>query len=222
MWEKTITVGLRSNYISSCLALKMMVPKREGLIVNISSAGGLVPLFNPLYCVGKEGVCMKFYRMIEWARKWEGFLKVKIFRWFLYGLEWLGLKFWQKFMNPELQIGFWEILFKVKRLWSNSESVYFSGRAVLHLALGILFNFKDKNVINKSGKIQIVPDLAAEYGFSDVDGLVYFDIGKFPASLFSIKALIAPYMPTFSYFIPHFLRVPKLLLSWWYGRFWTN
>ncbi|KAF1741949.1 hypothetical protein MXB_611 [Myxobolus squamalis] len=54
VWEKTIDVGLRSAYIASCMALKMMIPLKSGLIVNISSIGGAVSLFNPIYGVGKQ------------------------------------------------------------------------------------------------------------------------------------------------------------------------
>ena len=34
----------------------MMVPRRRGLIVNVSSAGGLQYLFNVAYGVGKQAV----------------------------------------------------------------------------------------------------------------------------------------------------------------------
>lgn len=37
-------------------AAKMMVPRKSGLIVNISSAGGLAYLFNVAYGIGKEAV----------------------------------------------------------------------------------------------------------------------------------------------------------------------
>ncbi|KII71069.1 Dehydrogenase/reductase SDR family member 1 [Thelohanellus kitauei] len=30
MWDKTINVGLRSNYIASCMALELMMPKKKG------------------------------------------------------------------------------------------------------------------------------------------------------------------------------------------------
>lgn len=39
-------------------AAKMMVPRKSGLIVNISSAGGLAYLFNVAYGIGKEAVSL--------------------------------------------------------------------------------------------------------------------------------------------------------------------
>ncbi len=44
-----------------------------------------------------------------------------------------------------------------------SESVEYIGRAVASLAA-------DERVVEKSGKIHFVADLAREYGFTDIDG----------------------------------------------------
>ena len=46
----------RNNYRCAVLAARTMVPQKSGLIVNISSAGGLKYLFNVPYGVGKTGV----------------------------------------------------------------------------------------------------------------------------------------------------------------------
>ena len=40
-WESEMRVGLRSAYICTILATKLMVTQRSGLIVNISSVGGM-------------------------------------------------------------------------------------------------------------------------------------------------------------------------------------
>lgn len=49
-------VGLRNHYYCSVYAARMMVKRRTGLIVNISSAGGLIYLFAVPYGVGKTAV----------------------------------------------------------------------------------------------------------------------------------------------------------------------
>ena len=49
----------RSNYVAAWHAAKLMVPAKQGLIVNISSAGGLRYLFNVAYGVGKAAVCFQ-------------------------------------------------------------------------------------------------------------------------------------------------------------------
>ena len=54
MWDTVNNVGLRNHYICAVYAARMMVPRRRGLIVNVSSGGGLQYLFNPPYGIGKE------------------------------------------------------------------------------------------------------------------------------------------------------------------------
>jgi len=46
----------RNHYICSVLAARIMVPRKQGLIVNVSSMGGLVYFLNIPYGVGKEAV----------------------------------------------------------------------------------------------------------------------------------------------------------------------
>ena len=46
----------RSNYVAACYAAKMMVPAKQGLIVNVSSGGGMQYLFSVAYGVGKAAV----------------------------------------------------------------------------------------------------------------------------------------------------------------------
>ncbi|KAJ8302552.1 hypothetical protein KUTeg_018948, partial [Tegillarca granosa] len=54
IWDTVNNVGLRNHYMCSVEAAKLMVPRKKGLIINISSAGGLRYLFNICYGVGKE------------------------------------------------------------------------------------------------------------------------------------------------------------------------
>lgn len=55
-WDDINNVGLRNNYICSVYASRMMVPRKQGLIVNISSMGGLQYAFNAAYGIGKAAV----------------------------------------------------------------------------------------------------------------------------------------------------------------------
>ncbi|CAH3192043.1 unnamed protein product, partial [Porites evermanni] len=52
-WDDMNDVGLRSHYIAAWHAAKMMVPAKQGLIVNVSSPGGLRYVLNVPYGVGK-------------------------------------------------------------------------------------------------------------------------------------------------------------------------
>ena len=46
----------RGHYLAAVQAARLMVPAKQGLIVNISSAGGLVHFATVPYCIGKSGV----------------------------------------------------------------------------------------------------------------------------------------------------------------------
>ena len=56
VWDDQCGVGLRGYYVASVFAAPMMVAQRSGLIVNISSRGGLGYVFSSSYGVGKAGV----------------------------------------------------------------------------------------------------------------------------------------------------------------------
>ncbi len=46
-------------------AANMMIPRESGLIVNISSPGGLSYLFNVPYGIGKEAVSLLFHILLN-------------------------------------------------------------------------------------------------------------------------------------------------------------
>ena len=45
IWDDINNVGLRNHYICTTYASRLMVPRKQGLIVNISSFGGQTYLF---------------------------------------------------------------------------------------------------------------------------------------------------------------------------------
>ena len=51
----------RSNYIAAWHAARTMVPAKQGLIINVSSIGGLTYLFNVAYGIGKAAVRATYY-----------------------------------------------------------------------------------------------------------------------------------------------------------------
>jgi short chain dehydrogenase len=57
-WDEVNNVGLRNHYICSVYAARMMVQRKKGLIVTVSSFGGLKYLFNVAYGVGKSAVSL--------------------------------------------------------------------------------------------------------------------------------------------------------------------
>jgi len=53
IFDEINDVGLRNHYYCAVYAARLMVPRKQGLIVFISSPGGLRYLFNVAYGVGK-------------------------------------------------------------------------------------------------------------------------------------------------------------------------
>ena len=56
IWDEMHTVGVRSNYVASALAAKMMLKQRSGLIVSISFYSGRKYYGNVAYGVAKAAV----------------------------------------------------------------------------------------------------------------------------------------------------------------------
>ena len=55
-WDCINGVGLRNHYLCTTYASRMMATRKDGLIVNVSSSGGLRYLFNPVYGIGKAAM----------------------------------------------------------------------------------------------------------------------------------------------------------------------
>lgn len=56
VWDIVNGVGLRNHYICSVYATRIMLPQSHGVIVNITSWGGLTSIFDIVYGVGKAGI----------------------------------------------------------------------------------------------------------------------------------------------------------------------
>jgi dehydrogenase/reductase SDR family protein 1 len=144
MWDQMHSVGLRSHYVASVFAAPLMVRQKRGLIANISSFGGAGFQLNVAYGVGKAGVD-------RLARDMAHDLKP-------HGIATLSL--WPGVVRTEYILAQREHLpFPI----DVSESPEFTGRAVAALA-------KDPMLMEKTGQVLVVAELAAEYGFTDVDG----------------------------------------------------
>ena len=82
-----------------------------------------------------------------------------------------------------------------KKSMDNAESVEMSGMAVCHLAA-------DPRVIRKTGRILMNADLAREYGFTDVDGVIHSDSR-------SVRELLhAVGFTRLAGWVPRFVRIP--------------
>ncbi len=56
LWDLVNNVGLRNNYVCSNLALRHFSKRSSGVVVNVSSWGGITPIFDVAYGVGKSAI----------------------------------------------------------------------------------------------------------------------------------------------------------------------
>ena len=149
LWEGLLRVGLRSHYIASRCAAPKMVARRQGLIVNTSSGGAVRYTFNVPFGVQKAGVDKMAKDMAHDLKPfgvaslviWPGFIKS------------------EKFLAQPDRVP----APLAKRIMESGESAEFAGRAVVGLAA-------DPAIMEKSGRLHLVAELADEYGFTDIDG----------------------------------------------------
>lgn len=146
IWDDMVGIGCRAHYVASVHAAPMMIARRSGLIVNISSAGGGEYLFSVAYGTGKAAVDRMARDMAHDLREfgvaalslWPGTVKTE-------------------FLLAAVAAGEADIDLE------QAETPRFTGRAVAALA-------RDPDLMEKTGQILRVLDVAREYRFQDVDG----------------------------------------------------
>lgn len=143
IWDQMHAVGLRSHYVASIFAARMMVPQRSGLIVNVSSAGAIRYTGNVSYNVVKAAVDMLTLSTASELRQHD----VAV------------VSLWPRLTRTEGVMAHPELFRDLSRAWSPE----FNGRGVAALAA-------DPRVIEKTGKALDIGVLANEYGFTDADG----------------------------------------------------
>ncbi|MGE3304085.1 MAG: SDR family NAD(P)-dependent oxidoreductase [Hyphomonadaceae bacterium] len=151
LWDDLMRVGLRSHYVASRRAAPTMVRQKSGLIVNTSSGGAVRYVFNAPFGVQKAAVDKLAKDMAHDLRPhnvaavsiWPGFIKSE------------KIQARPDRLPPAL----------MKHIMENGETALFAGRGVAAIAA-------DPNVMAKSGQVLLVSELAAEYGFTDIDGRV--------------------------------------------------
>ena len=141
-WDAMFASGVRAHYVASCLAVPMMIARRNGLIVNISFWSAQKHIANVAYGVSKAATDKLTADMAHELREhniavgslYPGLVRTESV---LAASAWLDL--------------------------SNAESPEFIGRAVAALAA-------DPHVMKKTGTVAVAASLALEYGFTDIDG----------------------------------------------------
>ena len=143
VWEHIHTVGLRAHFIASRHAAPIMIEQASGLIVMVSSAGGVRYLFNAAYGAAKAALERLAVDMAQELRP--------------HGVAALSIR-------PSMVAS--ERVKSTPHLWTGPrptvevQTPRFAGRAVAALAA-------DPNVLARSGHAHEVAALAQEYGFTD-------------------------------------------------------
>jgi NAD(P)-dependent dehydrogenase (short-subunit alcohol dehydrogenase family) len=145
-WDGMFTAGVRAALVSSRFAALLMLPQRHGLIVNITAWEREKFLVNVFYDVAKNAINRMIYGI---ARELKP-----------HNIAAVALA--PGFMRTERVAGAFESAGNREYL-NFTESPEYVGRAVVAIA-------SDPKLLEKSGKVLAVGDLAEEYGFTDVDG----------------------------------------------------
>lgn len=143
-WVKLV----RAHYSASRLAAKIMLPQKQGLIIN-TTFYDRGKYFQPLsYFLAKNTINQMAYGMGLELRE-HNIAAIALFP------GWMRTEAVMASIAPNAESSPEE--------YEQTESVEYIGRAVVALA-------SDPQVINKSGQTWTVGRLAKEYGFTDVDG----------------------------------------------------
>jgi Dehydrogenases with different specificities (related to short-chain alcohol dehydrogenases) len=149
-WDKMWTAGVRATLATTKAALTLMFPQRQGVIINTTLE--IDPTFYDAalyYRTAKLAINYLTFGMAHDLHQRGGF-----------PIAVLGLA--MGWMRTEAVLeNFRQGLDPIERL-KETVSVEYGGRAVLALAT-------DPNILQKTGKVFRVRDLAQEYGFEDVE-----------------------------------------------------
>jgi NAD(P)-dependent dehydrogenase (short-subunit alcohol dehydrogenase family) len=148
-WDRMNAVGLRGHYVASVHAARMMVKRRSGLIVNVSSFGSLGYLFNIPYGVGKAALDRLTADMavelmphdVAVVSLWPGFVRTEL----------------TSSLMEDASPGY-------RRVFdAYCETPLLSGRAVAALA-------GEARIMRQSGMVVVAAEVARRYGLRDEDG----------------------------------------------------
>jgi dehydrogenase/reductase SDR family member 1 len=143
-WTSMMDAGVRTAFVASSFAARMMVPKRQGLIVNISFWPAQKYIGNVIYGVAKAATDTLTRDTAHELRP-HGVTVVSLYP---------GLVRTEAVLAAA-QAGWLDL--------SNSESPEFIGRVVAALA-------RDPNLLERTGKVLVAAAVALELGVTDVDG----------------------------------------------------
>ena len=191
LWDEVNNVGLRSHYITSVFAARMMSTRQQGIICTISSWGGMSYIFGAAYGAGKAA-CDRLAADMAVELKPDKIASLSL---------WPGIVGTEQITNFAKQMDASDS----KETFGggyNWETPLLTGRVIAALA-------KDPNIMKYTGKVKIVAELAAKYHLVDQNG-------DRPVSLRSLRFIIPfafPILRKYVWLIPN-IKVPWFLLLW--------
>ncbi|MCC5654342.1 SDR family NAD(P)-dependent oxidoreductase [Nostoc sp. XA013] len=193
IWDASNNVGLRSHYVASVFAARMMTKRNSGLICTISSWGSMSYIFNTAYGAGKAA-CDRLASDMAVELKPHNVASVSIWP----GI--VGTELFSRFASEMNQTNATEKNSSFLSDRYNWETPLLTGRVIAALAC-------EPNVMRRTGRVQIVAELAHKYGILDENG-------DRPASLRSLRFVLPAALPVlrnYSWLIPD-IKVPWSLL----------
>jgi dehydrogenase/reductase SDR family protein 1 len=186
MFDEVNNVGLRNHYYCSVYAARLMVPRKQGLIVFVSSAGGLRYLFNVAYGVGKAA-CDRMAADTAVELKKHNVASISL---------WPGAVETETIKESANGTRFRKMLEK----YGKTESTEYPGRIIVHLA-------QNSSLMQYSGKIVTTVDYGTTYSITDTDG-------EYPTNIRSLSYILGqvPALSWLSGWIPSFFKIPYWLL----------
>jgi len=145
-WDGMFTAGVRAALIASRFATPLMIPRKQGLIINITAWDRDIYLGSLFYDLAKNAANRMAFGMAKELKD--------------HNIAAVALA--PGFVRTERVVGAFEVAGH-KNYESFTETAEYAGRAVVALAA-------DPHVMRKSGLTLTAGDLALEYGFTDVDG----------------------------------------------------
>jgi NAD(P)-dependent dehydrogenase (short-subunit alcohol dehydrogenase family) len=143
-WTGMLDAGVRAAVVASSHAARIMLPRKSGLIVNISHWAAQKRIGNAIYGIAKAATDKMTSDLAQELRP-HGIAVVSLYP---------GLVRTEAVMAAAQQ-GWFDL--------TNSESPEFQGRVIAALA-------RDPGLLQRSGQVLVTAALAFEYGVRDVDG----------------------------------------------------
>ena len=191
LWDRINHVGLRSHYIASIFAARIMAKHQQGLICTISSWGSMSYIFGTAYGVGKTA-CDRLAADMAVELQPDNIASISL---------WPGIVGTEHITNfaKDLEGSDASGTFADGYNW---ETPLLTGRVIAALAA-------EPKIMSYTGKVAIVAELAEKYHLVDQDG-------NRPVSLRSLPFLLPftfPKLKPYAGLIPN-VKIPWFLLLW--------